>query len=149
MADYLDPGAQIQTRLQARLPTATVSLALSTPLAVLDSLHRQDDGIYVVYRGALTPTNALRHTRNRIEQKWAVVSVIRWNVNGLFNGPLWIKASDWTQTILESLAGWTPDDATLPLELSDLPDSVVVDPQSPHVAALETVWRAVWWLKAN
>lgn len=148
MADYLDPGAQIQTRVQTKLPTAYVALALSTPLAVLDSLQRQDDGIYVVYRGATIPTTALRHTRNRIEQRWAVVSVIRWNVNGTFNPQLWTKASDWTQTILESLAGWTPDDATLPLELSELPEGVVVDPESPHVAALETVWRAVWWLKA-
>lgn len=149
MAHYLDAGARIQTRLNERLPDLHVALALSVPLAVLDSLHRQGDGIYVIYRGAETPENALRHTRNRIAQRWSVTTIIRWNVNGAFNSALWTRASDWTQTILEALAGWTPDDATLPLELIDLPEGIMVDPESPHVAALETVWRAAWWLKAT
>lgn len=150
MADYLDAGARIQSRLQARLGAdIPVALALSVPLAVLDSLHRQGDGVYVVYRGADAPENALRHTRQRIVQRWAVVAIVRWNVNGAANPALWAKASDWTQSILEALAGWTPDEATLPLELVGLPDSVLVDPDSPHVAALETVWRVPWWLKAT
>lgn len=150
MADFLDAGARIQARLQDKLEAGTpVALALSVPLAVLDSLHRQGDGIYVIYRGADVPETALRQTRQRVAQRWSVTAIVRWNVNGAANPALWAKASAWTQRILEALAGWTPDEATLPLELIGLPDAVLADPESPYVAALETIWRAPWWFKAT
>lgn len=150
MADhYLTPGERIAGRLAAQLPDARVNLALSLPLAALDSLRSGQDGIYVLYRGAETPENALRHTRNRIAQRWGVLVIVRWLNESVDNPALWGKAGAWTQAVLQSLAGWTPDEETIPLELAGLPGAVPADPDNPTVAALETVWRAAWWLKAT
>ena len=150
MADhYLTAGERIAARLTERIPLARVSLALSLPLAALDSLRSAQDGIYVLYRGAETPEDAMRNTRHRIAQRWGVLVIVRWLSERANNPALWTNAGEWTQQVLQSLAGWTPDERTIPLELIGLPASVAADPENPTVAALETVWRAAWWMKAT
>lgn len=146
---YLTAGERIAARLTAQIPTARVRLALSLPLAALDSLRAGQDGIYVLYRGADAPEDALRYTRCRIAQRWGVLAIVRWLSDSADNPALWAKAGDWTHAVLRALAGWTPDEATIPLELAGLPAAVPADPDNPAVAALETVWRAAWWLKAT
>lgn len=146
---YLTAGERIADRLAAQIPTARVRLALSLPLAALDSLRASQDGIYVLYRGADAPENAMRHTRNRIAQRWGVLVIVRWLSESADNPALWARAGEWTQAVLQALAGWTPDEATIPLELVGLPGAVPADPDNPTVAAPETVWRAAWWLRAT
>ena len=146
---YLDLGPWIADRLGARIPDAWVGTALSVPLAVLDSLHRAGDGIYVVYRGAEPREIAAGGAYLHVRQRWAVVAVVRWNATGPANPLLWERASAWTEAILDALAGVAPAPGDPPLELVGLPESVVVDPLSPHVAALETEWRGSWWRRPS
>lgn len=143
---YLTAGERIAAHLAAHLPDARVHLALSLPLAALDSLRSGQDGIYVLYRGAATPETAVRHTHARIPQRWGVVVIVRWLSKSADNPALWEKAGVWTQAVLHALAGWEPDH--LALELVGLPAAVAADPDNPTVAALETLWQADVWIQA-
>ncbi len=75
---YLTPGERIAAHLSTHLPEARVQVALSLPLAALDSLRSGQDGIYVLYRGAAAPETAVRRTHARIPQRWGVVVIVRW-----------------------------------------------------------------------
>ena len=143
---YLTAGERIAAHLRTHLPTARVQQALSLLLAALDSLRSNQDGIYVVYRGAKAPETAVRHTHARIPQLWGVIVIVRWLSEAVDNPVLWAKAGEWTWQSLHALAGWEPEG--LALELVDLPAAVAADPENPTVAALETRWLAEVLLKA-
>lgn len=143
MAHYLTAGEQIADRLAEQLPEVRVALALSLPLAALDSLRAGQDGVYVLYRGADAPELAARLTHARIPQRWGVVVIVRWLSESADNPALWAKAGDWALRCLQALAGWDSD-----MELMSLPAAVAADPENPTVAALEIVWRKNLWLRS-
>jgi hypothetical protein len=145
-AHFLTSGERIAAHLSTHLPAARVQVALSLPLAALDSLRSGQDGIYVLYRGAAAPETAARGTHARIPQRWGVVVIVRWLSENADNPALWEKAGVWTQTVLHALAGWEPDG--LALQLVGLPSAIAADPDNPTVAALETLWQADVWIRA-